>query len=508
MHYQWKQTFSKNEWAKIQCVQVETGKSFQIRVIKRQMAGKGKLILDSSQPDIVNFIQRSSSVKRSLSSPTENPPNKKSNMEVTTEVNVETSIQDKLAHLPPKLKLLYDTLNVRLESIENKIDPTIPAKIDDVETKQIRTDARLTKIEMETDELKQRLVNIEDKLLESSIVVNGISEDKYEEPEPRRAKLNKELACILSGNTDEEKLESAEALQIISTERVGKYNPKKGRPMAVKFVKKSDAEMVLDLKKKLRKGIYVDQFYCVETEKQRKRLRPILSAARRLEEFRGRCKMEGTEVVIRGKHYSFDNLWELPESLSLDKVSSRQDASHYGFFGEFNPLSNFHPATFTCNGEKYCHTEQFIQARKAEFCNDMDCYHMIMATSSASKCKELGRQVKNCDTNTWNKRAKELCFPGILCKFQQNPGLGAFLKNTGDKTLLECCFDNVWGNGHPMSDPDCLNPQVYTKQGIQGEMLEEIREILRTPSPTTQESFLSGNSYAISSETSNTTANT
>ena len=216
------------------------------------------------------------------------------------------------------------------------------------------------------------------------------------------------------------------------------YIPKKGRPIAVKFMKKSDAEMVLDMKKNLRKGIYVDQFYSVETEKQCKRLRPILSAGRRLEEYRGRCKMEGTEVVIKGKHYSFNNLSELPENLSLDKVSSRQDASHYGFFGEFNPLSNFHPAVFTCNDEKYCHTEQFIQARKAEFCADTDSYYMIMATTSASKCKELGRQVKNCNTGEWNKRAKELCFPGILCKFQQNPGLAAFLKNTGSKTLLEC----------------------------------------------------------------------
>ena len=136
--------------------------------------------------------------------------------------------------------------------------------MDNVETKQKKTDARLTKIEMENEELKQKLVSIEDKLLESSIVINGISEEKYEDPEPRRDKLNAELACILSGNTEDEKLESAKALQIESTEHVGKFNPKKGRPIAVKFTKKSDAEMVLDQKNKLQKGIYVDQFYCEE----------------------------------------------------------------------------------------------------------------------------------------------------------------------------------------------------------------------------------------------------
>ena len=463
------------------------------------MASKLKTSSDSSQPDIADFIQRqrANSAKRTLSSPTEYQPSKKANMEVTSEVNVETSVKEKLSHLPPDLKLLYDTLNIRLESIESKIDPNVSVRVDNVETKQKKTDARLTKIEMENEELKQKLVSIEDKLLESSIVINGISEEKYEEPEPRRDKLNAELACILSGNTEDEKLDSAKALQIESTERVGKFNPKKGRPIAVKFTKKSDAEMVLDKKKKLRKGIYVDQFYCVETEKQHMCLRPILRAARSLEEYRGHCKMEGTEVVICGKHYSFKNLSELPENLSLDKVSSKQDASHYGFFGEFNPLSNFHPAEFTCNGDSYCHTEQFIQARKAEFCGDYDSFHMIMATSSASKCKELGRSVKNCNTSEWNKQAKELCFPGILCKFQQNPGLAAFLKNTGNKTLLECCYDNVWGNGHPLSDPDCLNSHKYTSQGIQGEMLEEVREILRAPNHDVQRSLLSGNSSEL-----------
>ena len=81
-----------------------------------------------------------------------------------------------------------------------------------VETKQLRTEARLFKVEKENEELKQRLVSIEDKLLENSMVINGISEEKFEEPEPHREKLNRELACILSGNTFEEKLENAKSL--------------------------------------------------------------------------------------------------------------------------------------------------------------------------------------------------------------------------------------------------------------------------------------------------------
>ena len=75
-------------------------------------------------------------------------------------------------------------------------------------------ESRLTKIEKENQELKQRLVNIEDKLLEKSIVISGISEDKYEEAEPRQSKLNNEIANTLCGNTYEEKLQTATTLQI------------------------------------------------------------------------------------------------------------------------------------------------------------------------------------------------------------------------------------------------------------------------------------------------------
>ena len=50
---------------------------------------------------------------------------------------------------------------------------------------QDKVDGRLNRIEKENMDLKQRLTNIEDKMLETSIVITGISEEKTEDPEPR-----------------------------------------------------------------------------------------------------------------------------------------------------------------------------------------------------------------------------------------------------------------------------------------------------------------------------------
>ena len=133
---------------------------------------------------------------------------------------------------------------------------------------------------------------------------------------------------------------------------------------------------------------------------------------------------------------------------------------------------------FTHEGKKYNNSEQFIQATKAQFCGDTQSLNQILITESAYKYKELGRNVKNCDITNWNANAKTLCFPGILSKFEQNPGLAAFLKSTGRKMLIECCWDDVWGNGKPLSDPECIDSTKFEHQGILGEMLEDVRSIL------------------------------
>ena len=158
-----------------------------------------------------------------------------------------------------------------------------------VKQKQLLMEARLNMVERENEELKQKLTNIEDLILENSVIISGLSEDKWEEEELRRELLNKELAKLLPGGTPEVKLTNVKALCIEKTERIGCYNPTKGRPIAIMFVYKKDADWLIASSKKLTKGIYIDCQYSEETEYERRRLRPILTAARRLEEYRGKC---------------------------------------------------------------------------------------------------------------------------------------------------------------------------------------------------------------------------
>ena len=374
-----------------------------------------------------------------------------------------------------------------IEKIENDMKtlikdrellPEYVQKVQNLEQNTEQLNSKVEKIEQKNQELKQKLVKIEDKLLENNLIISGVEEPKFEEDGPCRDKLDIIIAKMLPEETNEEKLEKAKKFDIVSTACLGKYNPIKGRPISVAFVKKTDADHVYNSKKLLGKGVYVDREYSSTTEAERKRLRPILQAARRLEEYRGLCKLEGTELIIKGKKYSFEKLHDLPANISTQVVSSRQNEQYYGFFGEFSPLSNFHPAPFIHEGVKYHTSEQYIQKMKADFCKDREASAQIMLATTPYECKKLGRGIKNCNMDTWNSAAMDLCYPGLLSKFVQNQGLSSFLRNTGNKTILECCYDDVWGNGLPLSDPKCLDPKVYEKQGILGFILENIRREL------------------------------
>ena len=90
----------------------------------------------------------------------------------------------------------------------------------------------------------------------------------------------------------------------------------------------------------------------------------------------------------------------------------------------------------------------------------------------------MASSVLNFSSTEWNSKAKELCKPGIKCKFQQNASLATTLIETGDKLLVESCYDKVWGTGKPLFEENCLDVSMCN-QGILGEILCEIRSELQ-----------------------------
>ena len=158
------------------------------------------------------------------------------------------------------------------------------------------------------------------------------------------------------------------------------------------------------------------------------------------------------------------------------KITTKSDEKSLGFFGELCPLSNFYPSSFEFNGINYHSTEQLIQHQKAKLFGDKQTEHSILTAKSPIECKKLSRNISNFNYKRWMENAKELCKDGIEAKFVQNPQIMQALLETGDKKLVECTKDYLWGTGVPLNDPQCLTEKCWKGQGLQGIMLQEIRQ--------------------------------
>ena len=338
---------------------------------------------------------------------------------------------------------------------------------------------RVEEVESKNKELTKRVCSLENKLLESSIVINGIQESTWETDAVREEKLFYVFSHTIVGNSLEDRLESAKSMYIKGSKRMGAYRTMGTRPIIVEFLYKADADYILNNRKYLGDGIYADRAYCKETEEARRILRPYLKAARKLPYYQKKCRLEEGTLVLRSLRYTPQDLDKLPAELSGFNISSTQDESTFGFFGNINPLSNFHPAKFSHEGNNFASSEQFIQYAKAKHFSAHDVASRILKIGNALECKRLANEIPNYDHESWKSVAKGICEPGITSKFIQNQLLQNMLLETGTKTIVECCRDPLWGTGIPFSDQHCLDRRGWRGQGIQGEMLESIRDKLR-----------------------------
>ena len=86
------------------------------------------------------------------------------------------------------------------------------------------------------------------------------------------------------------------------------------------------------------------------------------------------------------------------------------------------------------------------------------------------------------DESKWEEEVGNICLPGILMKFYQNPVvMDTLLYKTGNKKIVECALDRLWGNEMPLGDPACLDSTKWISQGILGQMLECIRSEVTQP---------------------------
>ena len=392
--------------------------------------------------------------------------------------------------LKTAMTTMTTALNKLIESNENMIQHKV--NIDALTQENMTLSTKLNRLENEQSKLKEKVDRMETKELEYSLLIHGIREYEGENELNLIEEVYIELMSTIDLRDERDRWDKVKEMPITKCKRVGRFNRDKTRPICVEFQHRLDVEYFYANRRWTRRGIFIDKAYTQEVEHKRRLLRPILKAARRLPEYQGLCRLDGDKLVLIGKHYTVDRLDCLPANLNVFNLSSKEDDKTVGFFGELNPLSNFHPANFVVDGIHYTSSEQFIQHMKAITFNDHVTAKKIVNATNALDCKELAREITNFDKATWERCAKQKCKPGILQKFRQNSCLGDVLIHcTGNKKIIESAKDKFWGTGIPLQDDHCLDPRWWLSRGtgIMGEILTEIRDELQN-SPSQAYSLL------------------
>ena len=425
-------------------------------------------ITNSASPMLEEIMKMEARLTASI---TTNRDKEISDMEMRLNANIQSTID---TSIKDALKVMQTSICTAVQN--NPLIQSHNLEIKGLPEENLWLNRKVQRLSAEQVKMKRQLNKIETKNLDRSMIIRGITEDITETESSMIEKIHQILLDIMNGDTDEDKLLSAHRIVIKSCKHLGRFNKNRTRPVSVEFQHKEDTDFIIDNRFDLAKGIYVDREYPADTEKKRKTLLPILKAAKRLLEYKRQSRLDDDKLVLKGRPYTVGMLNQLPDELNAFKVTSKEDANTVGFFGEINPLSNFHESPFTHEGTQYISSEQFIQANKAKYFGDLDTYSMILGCTTSLECKILSKQIRNVDDSKWDEVAGAVCYPGIQAKFQQNPyAMDILIRKTGNKIIVECASDRLWATRIPLSDPNCLDDTKWISQGILGQMLESIR---------------------------------
>lgn len=153
------------------------------------------------------------------------------------------------------------------------------------------------------------------------------------------------------------------------------------------------------------------------------------------------------------------------------------------FSSGWSPLSTFHHDSFVVDGTRYSCVLQYYGVQKARFFEQSPT--IVQQLMDTKRCVEMKAIIQAIDVCTprlgeWVEESLKVMRQGFLAKFQQNPTSRRHILGTGDDQIVYATgFDEYWGIGMGMYDPNVDNSDRWCGQNRLGRIHEEIRDELR-----------------------------
>ena len=372
---------------------------------------------DKSTRLITEYIKSDAPAMRRTSSMLSPPEHvqdqKKSNIEEKSTNNhimggpTTSTMETVLAPILSEIKLLRESVHAdynklhsdyaRLEEVITKksidVEKSLSNKITNNTQKISEIAAENMELKKENTQLKEQLLCIETQQLKNNIIISGVAEVKFEPYRITKTRVYETLASALSKGDLMASMDEAMKIEIISCNRVGRYQVNRARPISVSFARYNDKENVMENKRNLPGGVYINDKFPVEIKKNRDKLRPILKLAKGQPQYRDKCKLSGDWLIINGNSYTVEEMHKLPHDLAPYLAAQKENAECIVFHGELSPWSNFHRSVFVLNGQEYHSAEQWIQFQKAMLFGDSNIANQILRSNTPRECKWLSHYI-------------------------------------------------------------------------------------------------------------------
>ena len=252
---------------------------------KRKAPVQGKLQEETSSPPSKRmhettknkdeFLRSSSS--SNLQVMTNPNPNQNINPNPSWMVEMERHLENNLTiNLTQNLRSIIDeSVNKAIERVTASVNKIIEANpviqthsnaIAELQKDSTQTQTSVNRISKDQEELKAKLISIENCTLENCLVFRGLPKSEYEKESETHKKIKEALRNLISSNSDEEAEQTVKNFEIRRCKHLGKYFKDRARPISVDFLRKDDTDYIMENKSQLPGGVYADREYNQETE--------------------------------------------------------------------------------------------------------------------------------------------------------------------------------------------------------------------------------------------------
>ena len=194
-------------------------------------------------------FHRSSSSSNLQAGITNHNPNSNPNINPNPSwmVEMERCLENNLTmNLTQNLRSIIDeSVNKAIERVTTSVNKIIEVNpviqthstvISELQKDSVKTQTSVTKLNKDQEDLKAKLISIENRTLENCLVFRGLPESEYEKESKTRKKIKETLKNLISSNSDEEAEQTIKNFEIRRCKHLGKYFRDRARPISVDFL--------------------------------------------------------------------------------------------------------------------------------------------------------------------------------------------------------------------------------------------------------------------------------